>query len=159
MNPSGPELLDIHLPSTPSWWPPAPGWWVLACLVIAASVTLTLWWRRHARLRATRLLFEHELEALAERYPAATQAAARVAGLSVLLRRIVGLHAPHALTLQHEAWLRFLDGSDSTRPFSTGPGRILLDAPYRSNLPEHDAEILFELVRRKLPDWTRPGHA
>lgn len=158
MNPAGPELLDIHLPAAPSWWPPAPGWWMLACLLIAGIVALVLWRRRRARLRATRLLFERELDALAARHPGAAQAAVRVAQLSVLLRRIVGLHAPQALTLQDQAWLRFLDGSDLTHPFSTGAGRILLDAPYRSSVPEHEADTLFELVRRKLPEWTRPGH-
>lgn len=159
MNPAGPELLDIHLPAAPSWWPPAPGWWLLGCVLLAVIVTIALWWRRRSRLRATRLLFERELDALTARHHGPTQTAAQVAGLSVLLRRIVGLHAPEALTLQQDAWLLFLDGDDPSRPFSAGPGRILLDAPYRSSVPQPDAEALFELVRRKLPNWVRPGHA
>lgn len=27
------ELKDIHLPDPVSWWPPAPGWWLLAVIV------------------------------------------------------------------------------------------------------------------------------
>jgi len=29
------QLRDIHLPEPISWWPPAPGWWVLALLSLA----------------------------------------------------------------------------------------------------------------------------
>lgn len=32
------QLADIHLPTAVSYWPPAPGWWILAILLIAALV-------------------------------------------------------------------------------------------------------------------------
>ena len=41
MNPAtGPDLRDIHLPRRAGWWPPAPGWWVLGAIVLAALVYL-----------------------------------------------------------------------------------------------------------------------
>ena len=38
LNPTDPlaQLRDIHLPEPISWWPPAPGWWILALLLISA---------------------------------------------------------------------------------------------------------------------------
>lgn len=36
MNPQDPlaQLKDIHLPEAVGWWPPAPGWWLLALLAL-----------------------------------------------------------------------------------------------------------------------------
>ena len=42
-------LRDYHLPEPISWWPPAPGWWLLASLAVAALAVLLLW-RRERRL-------------------------------------------------------------------------------------------------------------
>ena len=32
-------LRDLHLPDAIGWWPPAPGWWVLFVLALAAGAT------------------------------------------------------------------------------------------------------------------------
>ncbi|MEM7564901.1 MAG: DUF4381 domain-containing protein, partial [Pseudomonadota bacterium] len=51
------DLRDIHLPSESLWWPPAPGWWVLAFLILVVAVMLPRimrWWRRKP-LRRTSL--------------------------------------------------------------------------------------------------------
>lgn len=49
MNPLD-QLRDIHQPTPPPWWPPAPGWWLVATLVLG-TLLATGWWlyRRHWR--------------------------------------------------------------------------------------------------------------
>ncbi|MBZ0333918.1 DUF4381 domain-containing protein [Marinobacter sp. AL4B] len=49
MNPQDPltQLKDIHLPETGGWWPPAPGWWLLAALCLIALIALAVAWKRH----------------------------------------------------------------------------------------------------------------
>ena len=58
------QLRDIHLPVSEGWWPPAPGWWLLAaagllCLVLAAR-GWQRWQRRNRRWQAV----QRELAAL-----------------------------------------------------------------------------------------------
>ena len=52
MNPQDPlsQLRDIHLPDTGGFWPPAPGWWLLALIALAALAGL-IWWLRRQRRR------------------------------------------------------------------------------------------------------------
>ncbi|MEM9305029.1 MAG: DUF4381 family protein [Pseudomonadota bacterium] len=67
MNESLP-LRDVHAALTPPWWPPAPGWWVVAVLSLLA-LGLLAWrgwhgWQRHRRRQ--RLLAELALAIGAE---------------------------------------------------------------------------------------------
>ncbi|MEC8346800.1 MAG: DUF4381 domain-containing protein, partial [Pseudomonadota bacterium] len=59
-------LKDIYLPVEPHWWPPAPGWWIAAVLVL-----IGLWWlgrRWWGYRKATRPIREAKriIDALAE---------------------------------------------------------------------------------------------
>jgi len=48
------QLQDIQLPTAVSWWPPAPGWWLLGLLVLALAATALVLLRRRQRLRYRR---------------------------------------------------------------------------------------------------------
>ena len=58
MNPQGDQLLsqlrDIHVAPDVSWWPPAPGWWVLAVFVFVALLFLLRYVMQRLRTRARR---------------------------------------------------------------------------------------------------------
>mgnify|MGYP001548978984 CR=1 FL=1 len=43
------SLKDIHEPAPPGLWPPAPGWWLLAAIVLGALVALLVEWLRRRR--------------------------------------------------------------------------------------------------------------
>lgn len=140
------QLRDIHLPPEPSWWPPAPGWWLLAILLGFAFWHLTRYslrrWRARQRNQALQAEFDGAL--------AATDPAAQLAAISQLLRRAARQADPAAATLVGTTWLEFLDrstGLDSA-PFSQGPGRLLLDGPYRSDLDAHSVNALIAPARQ-----------
>jgi hypothetical protein len=159
MSTAGPVLRDIHLPPAPSWWPPAPGWWLLAALVAIAALWLLRRWRRRVALGRRREVLRREWQRAVTAHPPEREPAELVAALSLLLRRSARLHAPQALRLQGEPWLAFLDGDDAAQPFRRGPGRLLLDGPYRPLVAQDEARALAELVRERLERFVAVDHA
>lgn len=126
-------LRPYQLPEPISWWPPAPGWWLL---LAAGLITLAvlLWQRRHARQQhSPATLALRELAALDATYSRNADASAYVRGLSTLLRRFVLVTVPGQAPagLSGERWLRFLADHDDGDTFRSGVGRCLIDAPYR----------------------------
>jgi len=61
------QLADIHLPEPVSFWPPAPGWWILAALLIALAI-----WGGSKLLAAARYrkIRDHALSELEKCYSA-----------------------------------------------------------------------------------------
>lgn len=138
------ELADIHLPDAVSFWPPAPGWWVLAlCLILALAL---LYRQQLARLFLRRRLGSalRELDAAYASFQAAPEP--KAAGLLLLqqfnavLKRVALVHYrdPELPRLSGTAWLRFLDTQVGGTDFSTGAGRVLGEGIYR---PVFDADV------------------
>lgn len=104
------QLRDLHAPDPVSWWPPAPGWWVVAALLLAASVWLLPRLRDSWRHRRLRRAIRSELEALRQ---TASDAAAieYLLAANRLLRRVALTLAPRATVaaLHGAAWVDLLD--------------------------------------------------
>ncbi|WP_373509194.1 DUF4381 domain-containing protein [Thiocapsa sp.] len=133
-------LRDIHdIPPIP-WWPPAPGWWLLA---IALPLLALLLWRARARI-SLRIpipgitLGSWRWEAAAalrdlRRRAGKGQDAKQILGeLSELLRRIAmaRLGRPSCAGLTGTAWLDWLAAQDPNGFSWHKRGRVLIDAPY-----------------------------
>lgn len=140
-------LRDIREPAAPGFWPPAPGWWLLMALLLAAAATLGwLGWRRSKRQRPIRKALE-ELDRWQVR--AAQNSDTEAAGeLAELLKRaaLTRYPRPTVARLSGAAWLTFLDRSGATDGFSEGAGRALGDLRYAPAV-EFDAEALAALAR------------
>ena len=126
-------LRGYHLPEAVSWWPPAPGWWVVGALALALLAGLGWWAARRWRRRAAARAAARELAQLRATYVWQHDATAFVRGLSRLLRRYVLAAFPQqrAAALTGEDWLAFLDRHGGKGRFQHGPGRRLLSAPYQ----------------------------
>ena len=149
MNETGPELRDIHLPADPSWWPPAPGWWLLAFLCLAILALAGIWLRRRWIRRRWQQRVNSEFEKIATDYSAASDALRLSTEVSQLLRRASRLLDPAAPALHGEAWLAFLDSNLGGDEFTKGAGRAILEGPYQRSA-NYDADALLDLVRRWL---------
>ena len=148
MNPndvSSLPLRDIHLPGPIGWWPPAPGWWLLAALVLVgfALYVLRYYQSRHRRvalksLQRVRAALEQGVEPVV-----------CLQTVSTVLRRFAMTTAargpaaePAVPGLTGKRWLAYLDGRWQRDAFAHGVGRALLAAPYAPpNSVERSAAI------------------
>jgi len=139
-------LRDIHLPGLVAWWPPAPGWWLVAALALAALVAFALYYRSGRHRRAA-LRVVGKVRAALEQGAEPVECLQRV---STTLRRfamttadqqsVASLRPVGGVTerpdsdevagLIGQRWLRYLDSRWQRDEFTGGAGRLLLAAPY-----------------------------
>jgi hypothetical protein len=150
MNPSAAlDLRDIHAAPAPPFWPPAPGWWLLAVIVLIALVVLATWaWRRYRRYRYERQILL-EVERLSDCY-SDDNISCFITDISTLLRRVAIRRYSRAevASLTGADWLRFLDATGGAGRFANGVGQILETGPYQPVLNDVPAEELLSLARR-----------
>jgi hypothetical protein len=127
-------LRDIHLPDPVSWWPPAPGWWlVLGSIIAIAIFTLLI-----KKIRQRNLLKNFalgELTNIHNQYENDNNKKILAQSLSILLRRVSVSFYPrkNVASLTGEQWLQHLDNTSDKKGFNTAEGHALITAPY---LPE-----------------------
>ena len=141
-------LRDIHLPGQISWWPPAPGWLIILGLLLLIVVAFYWWRHRQQRIRRSAInMAKRELAGLQGEYDVHQDARQFVADLSILLRRlsISAFPRTESASLTGEAWLRFLDVPLPEPAFTTGPGRVLIEAPYRPEVSTAELQPLVTL--------------
>lgn len=115
------NLRDIHLPAEAGWWPPAPGWWILAALLLLLPLLWYGWqrWNKRERSPVYRRAALAELEQLHDSYLRDQDSAAFVQGMSGLLKRVaLQCYDPASVAaLSGQQWGEFLgkDQQPATR--------------------------------------------
>ncbi|MBP2312643.1 DUF4381 domain-containing protein [Azospirillum soli] len=136
------NLRDLALPPPVPWWPPAPGWWILAAGLVLAGLLLAV--RAVARHRANAYRREalRALDAL-ERDIGEADTAVLAERMATLLKRAALAAYPRSeiAGLNGPSWLAFLDHTAGTDAFSKGPARHLPDLAY-GTVPGGETEAL-----------------
>ncbi len=137
-------LRDIDLPAGISFWPPAPGWWILSIILLSILSAVIFGWYNKRALRRAAL---RELARLQQDFPHRRSDEDLTRALSLLLRRLSLAVYPRnqVAGLHGEAWLHHLDRTTGTTAFSRGPGQVLLTLPYGAK-GEADIPQLLMLV-------------
>ena len=149
------QLHDIVVPAPVApWWPPAPGWYLLAgLLMLLAGLGL---WRMLRRRRARRYRVEalSELHALRRR-PADSREA--VAGILVLLKRTALAAYPRVqvASLNGAAWWRFLDLSGGKTRFADGLGDFAEKLVYGQQDIDETSKRDLKRLYRAAEQWIR----
>lgn len=119
------DMRDIVVTEPVSWWPLAPGWYVLffalALVLIWSALKSIKRWRQAAYLRQAM----HELDrTLPSELPG-------------LVKRVCLSKWPRTevATLSGDRLLHWLDQSGNTKEFTTGSGQLLLALSYH---PQHN---------------------
>lgn len=150
------NLRDVHTPEAISWWPLAPGWWMVLALLLLIAVSLFLFylWRKKTALRKCALA---ELDEIKQHYTRDNDGTQCCASLSIFLRRVALARCQTAddkarvAGLKGQDWLCYLDCNNPEKAFSQGLGRVLVTAPYQLQAVLDDAPGLFKIIE----DWVR----
>lgn len=148
MNPQDPlaALHPLRTPPPVDAWPPAPGWWLLAVVLLAALIALGVLalraWRRRAHLREAR----RELAALRARF--ADDPAALTAATNALLKRVALVRYPRRETaaLCGSRWFAFLNATAPEQPFAA----VADSLPYQPAPAAGEAEAFCAAAERWL---------
>jgi len=141
------QLRDIHASAEPGWWPPAPGWWVLATVLVVLLGYLV--YRAYGAWRAyrRRQRLVSALENISQQWDPAADPHRFLAEMNKLFR-VVALRAfpgTSAVRLQGADWVSYIESMlpDSA---STTQLQALATGPYEPS-PEFDQQGLVQLAR------------
>jgi hypothetical protein len=136
------QLRDIHLPASPEFWPPAPGWWIAALLVLMiliwSSLRLISYWRYKRSQREIISILEDLSQIDADE-----QTPEFLASVSTLLRRVALVKFPRksVAALTGRNWLLFLDAHGGAGQFVDGVGSVLEAGPYMCDTTMRNSNV------------------
>ena len=171
MNEQSLNLRDIHLPEPVSWWPIAPGWWLLLAALLILFI-LVFVARKIYRSKQLKRDINSELENIKQQFQKTQNKSQLAKALSILLRRAnityysrSRFNGESIAGLTGEDWLAWLDKTHS-RPdgtlaaknikFQSDIGHVLISAPYMADDAEldFDAQTLIQLCE----SWLHSPH-
>lgn len=131
------SLRDLALAPQISFWPPAPGWWIVAAASLSMFAILVAMVVRHRRRNAYRREALHLLDGV------------EAAQLSALLKRAALARWPRAevASLSGAAWLAFLDRTGRMSAFVAGPGHSIEAMAFGAEMQESDVEAARSVAR------------
>ncbi|MBT8449789.1 MAG: DUF4381 domain-containing protein [Gammaproteobacteria bacterium] len=130
------NLRDIHLPEQISWWPIAPGWWLLIILSLITIIWLGYKLRQRHQFRNTYRYCQAELATIDQIYQNTNDARAVLSEYSQLLRRllILRLGRQHVASQTGKELLATLEEYALTEKLTEEHKALLIDGPYRKDL-------------------------
>lgn len=127
------QLRDIHLPEPVSWWPLAPGWYVLMLLILLILMIITYRvYKRHVNGLAKNKALEL-LKTYKDHYDKERNAQVASARVSELLRRVALVYYPRAQVagLHGDDWVEFLNKTSKKIDFKPVKA-MLLESPFKT---------------------------
>lgn len=143
------QLRELHLPEPVGWWPPAPGWWIVASITLVTMGWAILQaWRRRSHTSNDSRSLRGELSAHFETWKDTQATALYYRYCSEALRRkAIGISGRDVVSrLSGERWVNWLDAHTLT-PLSDDVRAVLADGVYHRAPPERVPDVHRELLR------------
>jgi len=164
-NPSGPgymptqdplaQLRDIHMPEPVSWWPPAPGWWLLALFIMALIATVVVYWRRYRARNAYRRTARRDLLNLYLGWKNKHDDKYFIEQTQLILRRaaLSGYSRKEIAALSGQDWVNWLNSSLKNSAadvdFSPLGTELYTSAPFNADIPKLYQTALHWLAKHR----------
>ena len=148
-------LRPLHLPNPISWWPLAPGWWiVIASLILIICLICFRIWQKY-KYNAPKRFALKVLKKIEADYQLNRNDLVLIRKISELLRRTMLAYQPRCeiAGLTGDDWMKCLDQGLSLPYFQTEGAEILLKFPYQDKnikLKNNDIDKLLRVVRMRL---------
>jgi hypothetical protein len=148
-------LKDIHLSDTILWWPPAPGWWLIAVLIIGLMLLLPtfLRWLRYKPVRSLSLT---ELYLIRKNHQQQADQKKTLQAITTLLRRTVMSKSGrigHAGVVGDD-WLKQLNEMSDKDCFTQEQGELLKHGRYQPII-EGQLEGEIDSLLQSCEHWIR----
>ena len=148
------QLADIHLPAEVSFWPPAPGWWVLAVLLLIGLAFIGHKLRQQAQRRKICQFALAELERCLNDYASADSTdpdaslLRYVNEVNSVLRRVALVHFPdtNVAGLGGRAWVDFIRQKGDSSLLNEQIASALSQGRFQTRV-DVDSQALYELGR------------
>jgi hypothetical protein len=149
------NLKPLIAPAAISWWPPAPGWWILGAILLVALVGLAVWaWKRWCHYRDTRYQREalELLSTVTEQEPEK-----QLQEVAAILRRaaICAWGREHAGTQNWNQIInmpRTRDGKKIPPALDENSLQLLTDHLYRQEIP---SAVAMQNLRTQASVWLK----
>ncbi|MGI9279046.1 MAG: DUF4381 domain-containing protein [Endozoicomonas sp.] len=156
------QLLPNHLPDPVSFWPPAPGWWISAIVIIAAITLITLLVVRTLRRNRYRRQARNQAHVIFNAFKQHQDALQFANDCNRLLKQ-TALHAysdEQVAPLYGNPWLDFLSRKSGIREFSGKPGQALGEARFQQMpIANQKQEVDVDQLHKLTVSWIRKHHA
>lgn len=151
------QLRGIHIPEPVSWWPPAPGWWILFILALLLT-GLSIWFVvRHQRNNRYRKQALGELQTIHAQWVSEPDSSLYVQSANAVIKRamLAGSNEVHKASLTGQKWIDELNQWATQNPISEQSALALLEAGYRVK-PEIDVNELHQQLILWLRSHKKP---
>ena len=165
-------LADIHLPDQISWWPPAPGWWLVLFVTLLVVFLAYKFIKKKLHQAKYKKQARQELQTISRFWKKQQNLIATSSRLSILIRRIaladisvdnskqnnnlpannvVNNNRREIAALNDQQWLLYLDQQPGLAQCSKLYDEILLQLPYQDPMIHFDMSEQQQL-RKKMDD-------